>query len=198
MTEKYLDEPRIVEILREAMREGPKSINELAAIAARAGADNVLQWETEQGKDNPCDTCFSPERTDCPDRKDAYVVGGYERGCIPYAKWEGHRGGKRGMAQWITARCRERVIAIEKESTSLGVYEGLEERGKAAAFTEVQDWLSKAAQEDAGGQGDGLDVCACGDFRHQHENGTGKCNMPDDLCHGMEPCLQFRSGEAQA
>lgn len=35
------------------------------------------------------------------------------------------------------------------------------------------------------------EICACGDYRHQHENGTGKCKMPNDLCHGFEPCLEF-------
>lgn len=28
--------------------------------------------------------------------------------------------------------------------------------------------------------------------QYQHEGGTGKCIMPDDICHGMEPCLEFR------
>ncbi len=35
------------------------------------------------------------------------------------------------------------------------------------------------------------EVCACGDYRHQHENGIGRCTMPNDLCHGFEPCLAF-------
>lgn len=37
-----------------------------------------------------------------------------------------------------------------------------------------------------------FDTCECGDYRHQHEDGKGKCKMPDDLCHGFEPCLEFR------
>lgn len=36
------------------------------------------------------------------------------------------------------------------------------------------------------------DICECGDYRYQHENGLGKCGMQDDLCHGFKPCLQFR------
>jgi len=40
-----------------------------------------------------------------------------------------------------------------------------------------------------------FDICECGDYRHQHENGEGKCQMPDDLCHGFEPCLKFRKRE---
>lgn len=35
------------------------------------------------------------------------------------------------------------------------------------------------------------DVCECGDYRRQHEGGTGKCHMPDDMCHGMMPCTAF-------
>ena len=36
------------------------------------------------------------------------------------------------------------------------------------------------------------DVCECGDYRYQHENGTGKCRMPDDMSHGFKPCLAFK------
>lgn len=36
------------------------------------------------------------------------------------------------------------------------------------------------------------DICVCGDYRHQHESGTGRCRMPDDICHGMQPCKSFR------
>ena len=39
------------------------------------------------------------------------------------------------------------------------------------------------------------DICECGDYRHQHENGVGKCFeclMVNDLCHGFKPCLEFR------
>lgn len=36
------------------------------------------------------------------------------------------------------------------------------------------------------------DICQCGDFRHQHEDGTGWCRMPNDVCHGFQPCLRFR------
>lgn len=135
MAEQYLDEPRIVEILREAMREGPKSINELAAIAAHAGADNALQWETEQGKDKPCGGC-------------GYVVldppGHYctrynlAEDCPGYCEWRGHQGGKREMAQWVTARCRERIITIEQTPEGSNNY--------AAALAEVQDWLSEDAR----------------------------------------------------
>jgi len=36
-----------------------------------------------------------------------------------------------------------------------------------------------------------LEVCECGDYRYQHENRTGKCKMPNDMCHGFRPCLKF-------
>ena len=36
------------------------------------------------------------------------------------------------------------------------------------------------------------DECECGDYRKDHINGTGRCRMPDDLCHGFKPCLRFR------
>jgi len=36
-----------------------------------------------------------------------------------------------------------------------------------------------------------FDICICGDYRHQHENGTGKCNV----CHWMPypegGCIEF-------
>jgi hypothetical protein len=37
-----------------------------------------------------------------------------------------------------------------------------------------------------------LDTCVCGDYRMDHENASGRCKMPDDLCHGFEPCFEFR------
>lgn len=37
-----------------------------------------------------------------------------------------------------------------------------------------------------------LDECRCGDYRRDHENGTGRCKMPNDLCHGFKPCTVFR------
>ena len=37
-----------------------------------------------------------------------------------------------------------------------------------------------------------FDICECGDYRHQYEDGIGKCRMPDDMNHGFKPCLEFR------
>jgi hypothetical protein len=39
------------------------------------------------------------------------------------------------------------------------------------------------------------DVCKCGDYRHQHKNGIGRCIMPDDLTHGFKPCVKFELSE---
>ena len=39
-------------------------------------------------------------------------------------------------------------------------------------------------------EGHPLDVCACGDYRQQHDNGTGRCNLRD-LCSPAR-CLRFR------
>ena len=39
------------------------------------------------------------------------------------------------------------------------------------------------------------DVCACGDYRHQHFEGHGRCRMPDDGCHGFKSCESFRLRE---
>jgi hypothetical protein len=36
-----------------------------------------------------------------------------------------------------------------------------------------------------------LDICQCGDWRLDHEYGVGRCQMPNDLSHGMEPCRAF-------
>ena len=44
-----------------------------------------------------------------------------------------------------------------------------------------------------------FDVCFCGDYRHQHENGTGACVFNRygrfDVCHGFELCEGFRLAE---
>ena len=37
-----------------------------------------------------------------------------------------------------------------------------------------------------------FDVCECGDYRMQHDLATGRCRMPDNISHGMKPCLGFR------
>lgn len=37
-----------------------------------------------------------------------------------------------------------------------------------------------------------LDECECGDYRRDHNDGTGRCRMPDDLTHGNRPCFSFR------
>lgn len=39
------------------------------------------------------------------------------------------------------------------------------------------------------------ELCECGDYRYQHENGIGKCKMSDNICHGCQPCLKFRKME---
>lgn len=36
------------------------------------------------------------------------------------------------------------------------------------------------------------DECECGDYRRDHEDGHGRCRMPDDLTHANAPCLSFR------
>lgn len=36
------------------------------------------------------------------------------------------------------------------------------------------------------------DICHCGDFRRDHENGEGKCRMANDINHGYKPCEKFR------
>ena len=37
-----------------------------------------------------------------------------------------------------------------------------------------------------------LNICACGDYRRDHEGGIGHCKMPNDLCHGFMTCDRFR------
>jgi len=37
-----------------------------------------------------------------------------------------------------------------------------------------------------------LDVCVCGDYRRDHENGTGPCTFGLDLSHGFTDCAEFR------
>ena len=39
------------------------------------------------------------------------------------------------------------------------------------------------------------DVCACGDYRHQHFMGGGPCLMPNTMSHGFKPCESFRLRE---
>ena len=40
-----------------------------------------------------------------------------------------------------------------------------------------------------------FDQCECGDYRHQHRDGTGACTLPNDLSHGFKPCSCFRLAE---
>ncbi len=37
-----------------------------------------------------------------------------------------------------------------------------------------------------------FDECECGDYRQDHDPETGRCRMPDNIAHGMEPCLGFK------
>ena len=37
-----------------------------------------------------------------------------------------------------------------------------------------------------------FDVCECGDYRCDHEDGSGYCRMPNNLCHAFKECLVFR------
>ena len=39
------------------------------------------------------------------------------------------------------------------------------------------------------------DVCACGDYRHQHFEGHGRCYMENGLLHGFTRCETFRLRE---
>lgn len=41
-----------------------------------------------------------------------------------------------------------------------------------------------------------FDSCECGDYRHQHDRGLGRCQMPNDGTHGFKPCLAFRLSKA--
>jgi hypothetical protein len=41
-----------------------------------------------------------------------------------------------------------------------------------------------------------FDVCRCGDFRHQHVNGTGRCKL-GDLCFPGR-CQKFRLSDTEA
>lgn len=39
------------------------------------------------------------------------------------------------------------------------------------------------------------ETCVCGDYKHEHENGTGPCRHNSehfDLTHGGENCSEFR------
>ena len=37
-----------------------------------------------------------------------------------------------------------------------------------------------------------FELCVCGDYRHNHENGKGKCRMPNDITHGYQECKKFK------
>lgn len=37
-----------------------------------------------------------------------------------------------------------------------------------------------------------FDECECGDYRQDHDLETGRCRMPDNMAHGMKPCLAFK------
>lgn len=36
------------------------------------------------------------------------------------------------------------------------------------------------------------DICACGDYRRDHDGGTGPCTFPADRVAGHEPCRRFQ------
>jgi hypothetical protein len=38
----------------------------------------------------------------------------------------------------------------------------------------------------------GYDICECGDYRRDHEGGTGACTFPPDQVAGHEPCRRFQ------
>jgi len=35
------------------------------------------------------------------------------------------------------------------------------------------------------------DICTCGDYRRDHENGTGACTLPPDPVPDHRPCRRF-------
>lgn len=37
-----------------------------------------------------------------------------------------------------------------------------------------------------------FDVCECSDYYRDHDPETGRCRMPDNMAHGMKPCLAFK------
>ena len=45
-----------------------------------------------------------------------------------------------------------------------------------------------------------FDACDCGDYRHNHKNGTGACCFNDDnnggLNHGFRKCMTFQFSRA--
>lgn len=36
------------------------------------------------------------------------------------------------------------------------------------------------------------DICVCGDYRRDHESGTGPSKFPAELSNGFERCTRFR------
>jgi hypothetical protein len=37
-----------------------------------------------------------------------------------------------------------------------------------------------------------FDICTCGDYRRDHEGGTGRCTLPADPVPDYQPCRRFR------
>jgi len=74
--------------------------------------------------------------------------------------------------------------------------------------TEQMDWLDDQANALAAGWKaaalaefernrveplvENFDECECGDYRLSHDNGRGKCSLPNDATHGWKPCKKFR------
>jgi hypothetical protein len=40
------------------------------------------------------------------------------------------------------------------------------------------------------------DICTCGDYRRDHEGGTGRCTLPADAVHGFRACTRFQLATA--
>ena len=46
-------------------------------------------------------------------------------------------------------------------------------------------------QNDTSARGVEMDICICGDYRHQHENGVGKCNVCYWMPYPKGGCQNF-------
>lgn len=105
------------------------------------------------------------------------------RTCGLLSEWIGKQQGyQEGLAE---SKVSQGILPKNKASTVC------DERGGKSPDCPQAESRVKAREREIMEWVQSEDVCACGDYRRQHKNGTGRCHMPDDGCHGFEPCKKF-------
>lgn len=93
------------------------------------------------------------------------------------------------VGRWCARLVRERLVQVNRTAGSARKAGGWYD---SHAITEEGQAVLRMSPADIVPIHHDLDECECGDYRRDHVNGTGRCRMPDDLNHGLQPCEAFR------